>query len=204
MLPQEISTRARRIACFFLLGVIVVEGIPLVLGFAGTVRRFIASAHAPPLAWALALASAALFIWLTVSRHPFIRAHLFTFSLLKALAIPMAFVSGIFEEFFFRAFLMNLAQRDGWSSLGQVLFSAVSFGLAHGVWGLFGRSLRVAVGAAVATGLLGAALAYVYLVGGRSVAPCAFAHVLINLVIEPWLILSAAANKWGGSESAAN
>lgn len=114
----------------------------------------------------------------------------------------MALISGVFKEVFFRAFLMHLAQRGGWNGLGQVLLSAVSFGLAHGVWGLFGRGVRVALGSSVATGLLGTALAFVYLVGGRSVAPCALAHVLINLVIEPWLILYAAARKWGVAESA--
>ena len=203
MTPREIPVRARRIACFFLIGVTVVEGIPLASGFAGDARRLIGGAHATPLAWALALVIAAIFIRLSVSRHPLIREHLFTLSLLKALAIPMALVSGIFEEVFFRAFLMNLAQRGGWGGLDQVLISAVSFGLAHGVWGLFGRSVRIAAGAVVATGLLGAALAFVYLVGGRSVVPCALAHALINLVIEPWLILSAAAGKWGTSEPAA-
>jgi hypothetical protein len=26
--------------------------------------------------------------------------------------------------------------------------------------------------------------------------PCIFAHVLINIVIEPWLMLSAVSGKW--------
>jgi hypothetical protein len=198
--PQEITVRAWRIAVFFLIGVTLVEGFPLVMGFSGTPRRVIHGPHGTPFAWVLALAIAGVFIWLTVRRHPFIRARLFTFSLLKALAIPMALVSGVFEEAFFRGFVMNMAMKGGWSIFSQIILSALTFGLAHGIWGLFGRSLRVAAGATVATGLLGAALAVVYVVGERSIAPCALAHVLINLVIEPWLILSATAQRWGMSE----
>lgn len=198
MEQREIPVRARRIALFFLVGVTVVEGLPLVLGFAGNIWRFISGQQGTPLAWTLALVIAGIFISLTVRRQPFIRERLFTFSLLKALAIPMALMTGMFEEVFFRAFVMNLAMKSGWSIAGQIFISAMTFGLAHGVWGLFGKNLRVAIGATIATGLLGAALAFVYVVGGRSVAPCALAHILINLVLEPWLILAAAAKKMDG------
>jgi len=201
--PQpEITVHARRIALFFLIGVTIVEGIPLTMWLAGDPRRFIFSSLGTPLAWILALVIAAIFIGLTVRQHSFIREHLLTLSPLKAVAIPMALVSGIFEEVFFRAFIMNLALRGGWSTASQILISALTFGLAHGIWGLFSRSWRVSVGAIMATGLLGAALAVVYVVGGRSVVPCALAHILINLVIEPWLILSAAAHRWQRSAAA--
>jgi uncharacterized protein len=193
--PRETSPRTQTVALFFLISVTVVEGVPLAMSFAGSPRRLISGSGATLIAWALALLTAGAFVWLTARRHPFIREHLLTFSALKAVAIPMALVTGTFEEVFFRAFLMNLARRGGWGTPGQILISAAAFGLAHGVWGLFGMSARVAVGAAVATGLLGAALACVYVAGGRSVAPCALAHVLINLALEPWLILSAA-KKW--------
>lgn len=202
-MPQpEITVPARRIALFFLIGVTIAEGIPLAMGFAGNPRQFIFNSPGTALAWILALLIAALFIGLTLRRHQFIREHLLIFSLLKALAIPMALVSGIFEEVFFRAFIMNLALKGGWSTASQILISALTFGLAHGIWGLFGRSWQVAVGAMMATGLLGTALAVVYVVGERSVAPCALAHVLINLAIEPWLILSAAASRWERSKAA--
>jgi membrane protease YdiL (CAAX protease family) len=59
------------------------------------------------------------------------------------------------------------------------------------VWGLFGRSVRAARGATIATGALGAALAIVYLVAGRSLAPCIVTHFVINALIEPGLVLAA-------------
>ncbi len=43
----------------------------------------------------------------------------------------------------------------------------------------------------LATSMLGAALACVYLLGGRTVGPCIWGHIAINAIIEPWLIVSA-------------
>ena len=61
----------------------------------------------------------------------------------------------------------------------------------RGIWGLFGGKWRIAIGATLATGILGGLLAVVYLLAGRQIAPCIWAHLLINLAIEPWLILAA-------------
>jgi hypothetical protein len=41
------------------------------------------------------------------------------------------------------------------------------------------------------TMILGCALAIVYLVGRRSLAPVITAHMLIDMAIEPWLLLFA-------------
>jgi hypothetical protein len=73
----------------------------------------------------------------------------------------------------------------------QVVWSAVVFGAAHAIWGLVARNYRIAVGSMIATGLLGAALGVVYLASDRVVAPCIWAHIVINLVIEPWLLIAA-------------
>jgi hypothetical protein len=40
-----------------------------------------------------------------------------------------------------------------------------------------------------ATFVLGTALAITYLVGKRSLTPVIVSHVLVDLVIEPWLLL---------------
>jgi CAAX protease family protein len=73
------------------------------------------------------------------------------------------------------------------------------FGIGHGIWGVFGKSLRIAVGATVATSILGAMMAVVYITAGRSVAPCIVAHAIINAAIEPWLIMEAAGGSWKGT-----
>jgi hypothetical protein len=49
----------------------------------------------------------------------------------------------------------------------------------------------------LATGTLGGLLAIVYIIGDRSVAPCVAAHILINVTLEPWLILTSASASWG-------
>jgi hypothetical protein len=66
------------------------------------------------------------------------------------------------------------------------------------VWGIFGKSIRAAAGATIATAVLGCALAVVYLASGRNVAPCVFSHFLINALIEPGLVLAAVRGEMGG------
>ena len=57
--------------------------------------------------------------------------------------------------------------------------------------GVFRGSVVAAIGASTATTVLGLALAIVYIVSGRVLAPCVVSHFLINLIIEPGLILAA-------------
>jgi uncharacterized protein len=131
------------------------------------------------------------------ARFPSVRANLLRPSWLKLLALGLALVSGIFEECVFREMLMDAARNHGANALLQVLLSAIAFGLAHGIWALFRGSWRAGIGAIVATGILGAALAVVYLASGRSVAPCVAAHCLMNVLIEPGLVLAAVRGEMG-------
>ena len=140
--------------------------------------------------WLLALAVTVAFV-LRSSRLPSVRANLFKPSWLKLLAVGMALAAGILEEAFFRRMLMNALQHRGVGVPLQVVSSALAFGVSHGIWGLFGGSPRAAWGATLATGVLGGALAVVYVVADRSVAACVAAHVLLDLFIEPGLVLAA-------------
>jgi membrane protease YdiL (CAAX protease family) len=77
-----------------------------------------------------------------------------------------------------------------------VVISGIAFGLAHSGWALFSkRGLEFSLPAVGATSVLGVLLAVIYLVGGRNLGPCRAAHVAINLVIEPWLMLSAVSGR---------
>ena len=124
-------------------------------------------------------------------RLPSVKQYLTNISWLKFLALWMAFSSGILEEVFFRKELMNFLKVHDYGSVLQVIFSGLIFGLIHGVWGLFGKNIRAAIGAAVATGILGFGLAFVFLASGRNLAPCIIAHFLINVLMEPGLVISA-------------
>ena len=45
-------------------------------------------------------------------------------------------------------------------------------------------------------------LAIVYVVGGRAIAPCIAAHAVLNLLIEPWLLIAAITGRWGPAVTA--
>lgn len=99
------------------------------------------------------------------------------------------------EEAVFRKLLMDRLATNRHGTALQVLSSSLAFGVAHGVWGLFGRSMKAAVGATAATGTLGLAMAYI--VSGRTLAPCVAAHFLINAFVEPGLVLAATRGEMG-------
>lgn len=139
--------------------------------------------------WLLALLVTAIFVGYS-ARFPSVRANLVRPSWLKLLALPMALAAGVLEEAVFRGTLMTLLQHRGMGVAVQILVSGLAFGAAHGVWGLFGKSPRAALGATAATGALGLALAVVYIVAGRSLLSCIAAHTLIDAFIEPGMVLA--------------
>ena len=140
--------------------------------------------------WIAAVAVAGIFVLFSI-RLPSVREHLFRVSKLKVLGFAVAVAAGVLEEVMFRKWIMDYFLGRGFDGEIQIAASAIAFGLLHGVWGLMGRSIRAALGATVVTGLLGAALAVVYLASGRSLAPCIAAHFLINALVEPGLVLAA-------------
>jgi len=181
----------------FILGLIALsEGMTVLWLLATNGWRFVAylgfvSARLGSVSgWVGAVLVTFAFVWIAL-RMPSVRANLWRPSALKLLAMAVAVAAGILEEAVFRKTIMDAAMHHGLDAPAQVAHSALAFGLAHGVWGLFGRSVRAAIGATVATALLGAALAVVYLIAGRSLAPCIAAHFAINLAIEPGLVLAA-------------
>jgi uncharacterized protein len=140
--------------------------------------------------WIAALLAAAIFVALAL-RLPSVRANLFRLNALKLLAVALAIGSSILEEVMFRRWTMNWLMAQGHGALVQILGAGLLFGAIHGIWGLFGRSFRAAVGATVATGFLGVLLGIVFLLAGRSLAPCIVGHFVINLLVEPGLVLAA-------------
>jgi uncharacterized protein len=209
-----LDKRAKRIVWAFLLGVIVAEGSAILLSFhakADLLAALIRFAFAAPgtfAAWSLAALITVLYVAFAAAGSAVLRTHLLRpsrwrpYAAMVAAAVPMALISGFFEEAFFRKTLMDVAQHRGAAIGVQIAVSALAFGAVHAVWGAMGGSLRGALGAMLATSALGAALAAVYAVGGRSIAPCIAAHIAINLLIEPWLIITAATRSWTRSRPA--
>ena len=151
---------------------------------------------ASPLTWVLAAVTAIAYVVYTMRAIPFIAGMQREISPFKLLGIFAAVVGGIVEEVFFRRWGMDMLLSRGFGSVPQVVISGIAFGLAHSGWALFAkRSLKFSLPAVLSTSMLGVLLAVVYLVGGRNLGPCISAHVAINIVIEPWLMLSAVSGK---------
>lgn len=150
---------------------------------------------ASPLPWILATITAIAYVLCTMKVIPFVLSKQKEISFLKLLGIFAALVGGIVEEVFFRRWLMDTLLAGGISSLLQVIISGVAFGLAHTAWFLFKGDIKFTIPAILSTTVLGILLAIIYLVGDRNVGPCIYAHVLINLIIEPWLMLSSVTGK---------
>lgn len=155
-----------------------------------------AAAAAPGNAWLFALLIAAGYVRYTLRVVPGVRQRALEFSSIKLWALPLAVMAGIIEEVAFRAALMDYAAAAGWAVGWQILASALAFGLAHSIWVWFARDWSILRPVLVSTSVLGACLAVLYLSGGRNVWPCVVAHVLINLVIEPWLLIAAVDGSW--------
>jgi hypothetical protein len=152
---------------------------------------------APALAWILATSTVIAYILYTMKAIPLVLAQQKEISLFKLLGILSAVVGGIVEEVFFRRWIMDIFISGGFNPILQVIISGVAFGLAHTSWMLLTkRDFKVTLPAIISTSVLGIFLAIIYLAGGRNLGPCIFAHVLINIIIEPWLMLSAVSGKW--------
>jgi len=151
---------------------------------------------APTIAWILAAVTAIAYVFYTMKVIPFVLDKQKELSLFKLLGILAALVGGIVEEVFFRRWIMDMLMAGGGTPILQVIISGVAFGLAHTCWMLARGSFKFTLPAILSTTVLGIILAIIYLVGGRNLGPCIFTHVLINIIIEPWLMLSSVSGKW--------
>ena len=75
----------------------------------------------------------------------------------------------------------------GYGLMVQVLLSGLFFALVH--FYAFAAPLSVLVVQGL-TFVLGVVLAITYAIGKRSLTPVIISHALIDVIIEPWLLLS--------------
>ncbi len=95
---------------------------------------------------------------------------------------------------------MDILMSGGVTPILQVVISGVAFGLAHTIWILVKGDFKFTLPAILSTSILGILLAIIYIAGGRNLGPCIFAHVIINMILEPWLMLSSVSSKWSASQ----
>jgi membrane protease YdiL (CAAX protease family) len=110
-----------------------------------------------------------------------------------AIALGIGISAGICEETVFRGFVMTQAGNAGLHWSLHILLSAILFGLAHMGWGGMSGHVQMQqmIGAMSATAILGLMMAATYVAGGRSLTPVIFAHGIIDILVEPWLLLYA-------------
>jgi membrane protease YdiL (CAAX protease family) len=108
-------------------------------------------------------------------------------------ALVAGITAGFIEEIFFRGWIITELCESGFGRFMQVLASGVLFGFAHIGWGLIGGKVHVAAfaGAFLSTSVLGILYALTYLASRRSLMPVVAGHVIMDVLIEPWLVLAA-------------
>lgn len=191
LIEAEARSRTVRTALVVIAAFLVGGGIWVTTSPSGFFRVLGAGEQVQPLAWVAAPAAAALYVTYTLWAVPEVRPVAREVSRFRLLALPLAVLSGLIEEMFFRGWMMDLLQAQGLGVVGQLVISALVFGLVHTVWVAFGVGWRAVVPIVCSTIGLGLLMGSVYLLGGRAVLPAALAHALINLVIEPGLLLHA-------------
>ncbi len=112
--------------------------------------------------------------------NPLIGPHATEISLFKVAGIVVGVVGAVVEECVFRGYILSELERIKVSALSQILVSGVSFGIIHIGFDLVGVLL---------TFFMGVAMAAAYILGKRSLTPSIVSHLLINIMIEPWLLL---------------
>jgi len=183
-----------------LLSLLAIQAVILAIMFSGNASRipeylgFANGMQDIGLAWALAAVTTVAYVW-TASSLSDVRYYLLRLDRLKLIAVLAAVMAGIIEEVVFRKLIMDALHIRGFGSTVQVAASALSFGIVHLAWGV--KNLAAGINAALSTTILGAALAVVYILAERSLAPCVVAHVLISALIEPGLILAAVSGRIG-------
>lgn len=143
--------------------------------------------------WIFALITAAIQIAILASffiRDLSIVWELSLFNLYMSLATAVG--GGVGEELLFRGYIVTRLKAGGFSSATQVLVSGALFGLVHASWSATqnGAGLVQVLSPVLGTFALGALLARAFQLSGYRLLPVVVAHGLINLVIEPALILS--------------
>ena len=146
------------------------------------------------LSWALALLTVILYCC-SAAKIPDVKYYMFRIDGLKVVAILAAVFAGIMEEVIYRKWIMDYLNAQDFSVILQVIISGLAFGIIHLLWGI--KNIKAGVNAFISTSILGFALAIVYLVSERSLAPCIVAHFIITALIEPGLLIAAKNDKLG-------
>lgn len=114
-------------------------------------------------------------------------AEMFNINVGKLVSVPTSVSAGFCEEFLFRGFAFYMIARAGGRGKSQLLWSTLSFGMAHVFWGPWGMLWTMVLGFTFGLAAL----------WRGNVWPAVVAHTILNLCIEPGLIEKALSGGFG-------
>lgn len=147
-----------------------------------------------PVAWILTILIVLFYVSITINNVPFIKNNLKKLSILKIIGIWSAIFTGFTEEVIFRKLIMDYLHTFNYSIITQVAIASFTFGISHSFWGILSRDLKIILLIVLSTTILGSLLSSLYIITNRSIFFPILAHILINLIIEPWLMLAVISN----------
>ena len=113
-------------------------------------------------------------------RNPWIYPHVFELNGLKFFGITVGIIGAVVEEIVFRGYVLTKLKDANLPVAVQIFISGLAFSLIHMGFNKTGMLLTFA---------MGMILAFVYVVGRRSLIPSIIGHSLINVLVEPWLLM---------------
>ncbi|MFB3188414.1 CPBP family glutamic-type intramembrane protease [Staphylococcus pseudintermedius] len=147
-------------------------------------------------AWIFTLLIALIYVLYTIMAVSFVKKHIWKCSILKVLGLWIAITSSITEEIVFRQLVIEKLYELEYTTWIQIIISGIIFGIAHGLWGLLGKEIKVIFPIILTTTILGILLAMLYIYTNNNIFYPIVSHTLINFFIEPWLLLAVISKRW--------
>jgi hypothetical protein len=193
LFPGTWSPEERVAGGGFLVGALVQVGLVLSATYLlklDDLRTAIAGSFAPSnrKAWAIAAIATAIHIltaMLVVLPHP---ERVWEPSELNLVLSVVPAADGWSQEILFRGYVLLRLGRAGISATFQILLSGFLFAAIH--LGYAGESLWAFLSPLVGTFMLGCFFAWSVRSGGGSLRPVIICHVLIIVILQPWLALA--------------
>jgi hypothetical protein len=190
-LPPFLTDREARIGGVFLVGAIAqLLFVAAAAAAIPTMRDAVRSTAktAPPQAWFIALTAAAIqcaTVMIFFIPDPLVVVEA---SPRHAVLFPLPLADGWSQEVVFRGYVLLRLARAGLPVALQIAFSSLAFAGIH--LGYIGSDGLGVFWPLVGTASLGAVLAWSVVQGRGSILPATVAHILILIVVQPWLALA--------------
>jgi hypothetical protein len=155
------------------------------------VRRAISKTFSRSTAKAWTIAGAATFIHIATAVLVFIPQpeRVWEMSSANLVLSSISAVDGWSQEMLFRGYVLFRLARAGLPAIAQVLISGALFAAIH--IGYVGEGTWATIAPLAGTFMLGCMYAWAVQIGRGSLLPVVVCHMLIIVVVQPWLALAA-------------